>query len=195
MARPSVRGKLVEAGLDSLHAQGFNGCSIQDIVDAAKVPKGSFFNHFKSKELLALEALQRYGQTSRMDLLFDASRPPLARLRDHFEYLAQSYAKWGFERGCLIGNFSSEMAASHPQMREALKGMFEAWCAVVAGLVREAQANGQVDPSRDAAALAHFLVNAWQGVVIRLKLVRDHAPVDEFFAICFDIVLAPAPGR
>ncbi len=195
MARPSVRGKLIEAGLDSLHAQGFNGCSIQNIVDAAKVPKGSFFNHFKSKELLALEAVQRYGQSSRMDILFDAAQPPLARLRNHFEYLAETYANRGYERGCLLGNFSSEMASSHPQMRETLKGIFDAWCAVVTSIIREAQTAGDVDPSRDAGTLSDFVVNAWQGVVMRLKLVRERGPVDEFFTVCFGLVLAPAAAK
>ena len=38
------------------HTRGFNGCSVQDIVDAAGVPKGSFYNHFDSKEALGVEA-------------------------------------------------------------------------------------------------------------------------------------------
>jgi TetR/AcrR family transcriptional regulator, transcriptional repressor for nem operon len=139
MPRPSVRGKLVEGALESLHSQGFNGCSIQDITDAAGVPKGSFFNHFKSKELLALEVLGRYREGSRVDLLFDKDKPPLERLRRHFEFLADRYDGWEFKRGCLMGNFGTEMADSHPQMRGALEEAFAAWSAAVASVLREAQ--------------------------------------------------------
>ncbi len=125
MPRPSVRGKLLDTAVETLHAKGFNGCSVQDITDAAGVPKGSFFNHFQTKEALALEVLGRYGESSRMDILFDQSQKPFDRLRQHFSFLADSYEKWDFERGCLIGNFAAEMASSHPEMREALQKVFE----------------------------------------------------------------------
>src|ERR1700730_17445070 len=127
MPRPSVREKLIEAGLETLHSAGFNGCSVQDITEAAGVPKGSFFNHFKTKEGLALEALSRYGQRSRLEILFDKSKPALERLREHFEYLVREYEKHQFERGCLLGNLAAEMATSHPQVRAALEQMLDYW--------------------------------------------------------------------
>src|ERR1700733_8104464 len=118
MPRPSVRGKLVKAGLETLHASGFNGCSIQDITEAAGVPKGSFFNHFENKEALAIDALRRYLEGSRGDLLFDSSKPPLERLKGHFSYLAGKFEGCNFERGCLLGNFATEMTQGYPRMRE-----------------------------------------------------------------------------
>lgn len=196
MPRPSTRGKLIDAGLAVLHAQGFHGCSIQDIVDAAGVPKGSFFNHFKSKELLALEALQAYGATSRMEMLADPAQAPLERLRGHFEFLARGYEHHRFERGCLIGNLATEVAHSHGPLREALRSAFDYWCDAVAGCVREAQQRGEVAPEHDAQQLARFLVNAWQGAVMRAKVVRGRAPIDEFFAVSFGLLLAaPEPAR
>ena len=189
MPRPSVRGKLAEAGLETLHARGFNGCSVQDITEAAGVPKGSFFNHFKSKELLALEVLGPYGESSRVDMLFDQNKRPLDRLKDHFEFLAETYQSFDFERGCLLGNFASEMATSHPQMREALQKIFEQWSNAVATVLREAQAVGEIDPRLDAAQLGHFLVNAWEGAVVRMKVEKTRAPADQFFDVAFRFLL------
>jgi TetR/AcrR family transcriptional repressor of nem operon len=189
MPRPSVRGKLLEAGIETLHERGFNGCSIQDITEAAGVPKGSFFNHFKSKELLALEVLGPYGQRSRIDMLFDESKRPLDRLRGHFEYLIDVYQKFNFERGCLLGNFAAEMAASHPQMREALQKIFEQWSGAVAAVLRDAQAAGEIDPRLDAGRLGHFLVNAWEGAVVRMKLERTRNAADQFFEVAFHHLL------
>jgi TetR/AcrR family transcriptional regulator, transcriptional repressor for nem operon len=64
---------------------------LQDITEAAGVPKGSFDNHFESKEALAAEALAYYwagvaGRT--LDLLDDPVRPPSVRLRHYFENAA-----------------------------------------------------------------------------------------------------------
>jgi len=189
MPRPSVRGKLLLAGLDTLHSKGFNGCSIQDITEAAGVPKGSFFNHFKSKELLVLDVLVPYGESNRIDMLFDQTKPPLERLRHHFNFLAESYARFDFERGCLLGNLGAEIATSHPPVREALREILQAWAGIVAGVLREAQEAGEIRPDLNVEELGNFLVNAWEGVVLRLKIVKNRAPVDEFLDVCFGILL------
>src|SRR5204862_8188502 len=60
--RSSVREELLSAGLETLHRRGFNATSVQDITDAAGAPKGSFYNHFESKEALAAEAVRRYRE-------------------------------------------------------------------------------------------------------------------------------------
>jgi len=73
MARPSLREKLACSAVDTLHTFGFKGCSIQDITEAAGVPKGSFFNHFENKEDLAIDALRRYLEGARSEMLFDKS--------------------------------------------------------------------------------------------------------------------------
>ncbi|KAA0689141.1 TetR family transcriptional regulator [Neorhizobium sp. P12A] len=189
MPRPSVRGKLVAAGLETFHAKGFNGSSIQDITEAAGVPKGSFFNHFKSKEALALEVLEPYGQSSRIDMLFDKTKTPLDRLKTHFEFLADGYAAWEFERGCLLGNFGTEMSADYPLMRQALDRIYGLWSSSVAAVLREAQAEGTVSTALDADELGRFLVTAWEGVAMQLKVTRTRKPVDEFFKIAFRVLL------
>ena len=78
-----VRDKIVDAAASCFHDLGFNGCSIQDIVDKGGVPKGSFYNYFKTKEVLAVEVLALYAQGTRRDMLADSRTPPVARLRGH----------------------------------------------------------------------------------------------------------------
>jgi TetR/AcrR family transcriptional regulator, transcriptional repressor for nem operon len=189
MARPSLREKLASSAVDTLHASGFNGCSIQDITDAAGVPKGSFFNHFESKEALAIDALGRYLKNNRLDILLDTTNSPLERLKNHFTYLADKLERYDFQRGCLLGNFANEMADAYPKMREELRMAFEFWCKTVESVLREAQTAGDIDPRHDPGQLGRFLVNAWEGVILRLKITRDRGPIDEFFHICFKVLL------
>jgi TetR/AcrR family transcriptional repressor of nem operon len=98
MPRDSARERLVNAALDEFHRHGFNGCGVKDITQAAGVPKGSFYNHFESKEALALETLNRYGQSRRLEMLADSTQEPLARLRAHFEFLREELQASGFAR-------------------------------------------------------------------------------------------------
>jgi TetR/AcrR family transcriptional repressor of nem operon len=189
MARPSLREKLASSAVETLHANGFNGCSIQDITDAAGVPKGSFFNHFENKEDLAIDALRRYLEGSRADMLFEAGVPPLQRIRNHFTFLADRLIGCGFERGCMLGLFAAEMAHEYPRMREELRSVFETWCGAIEQVLREAQATGDIDPRHDPGQLARFVVNAWEGATIMLKIARDRAPMDDFLNVSFKVLL------
>src|ERR1700683_136380 len=111
MARHNVREKIIDAGLKVLIEKGFNGAGVQDITVAAGVPKGSFYNHFESKEALGAEIVDLCARNNpRRTALADTSLLPLPRLRAHFERLNESFASESFGRGCLLGNFSAELA-------------------------------------------------------------------------------------
>ena len=88
MARLSVREKIVGAAAERFHVLGYKACGVQEIVDAAGVPKGSFYNYFKAKELLARETLENYWAGAGLEILADKSIAPLERLRRHFQHIA-----------------------------------------------------------------------------------------------------------
>ena len=189
MAGSNVRDKLIVVALELFHTRGYNGCGVSDITDAAGVPKGSFYNHFKSKELLALAVLDRYQSLLGLEALKDRSKPPVPRLRSLFEGYMTFQVKWEFSRGCLLGNFGAELSSQSPVIRKALKKIFERWCDAVGQVVQEAKERGDIDKHRDALETAKFLYNAWQGAVINSKVTRSQAPFENFFAVIFDSVM------
>lgn len=189
MPRPSVREKIVEAALDRFQDQGFNGCGVQDITDAACVPKGSFYNHFKSKEALAIEVLERYGEGNRFDLLEDETRKPLERLRAHFDFLADRFDNWHFARGCLLANFSVETADTSPAMRAAMAAAFVRWNGRVADVLRKARDAGEIAADSDVETLARFLVQSWEGAVTAAKVMKTRRPLEDFFGFAFGTLL------
>src|SRR5215475_5768724 len=99
MARESLRQNLVEAATTVFHKSGFNGCTVEDITNAAGAPKGSFYNHFKSKEQLLLASMEHYSQAGHIEILADEAMPPVKRLKKYFERLATDFADSSYERG------------------------------------------------------------------------------------------------
>ncbi|MET3521830.1 TetR/AcrR family transcriptional regulator [Mesorhizobium abyssinicae] len=187
MPRPSVKEKLIDAGLRTLHKRGFNGCAVQDITEAAGVPKGSFYNHFPSKEVLGLEALERYwqGSASRRAILGDETLSPVERLRRHFNSLSEAVSRYDFEKGCLIGNFSAELPDQSPPIRDGLAVIYAGWTCAIEICVREAQQTGQLRTGADPAAVAAFLVNAWEGAVLRAKVDKHGEALEQFDEVVF----------
>ena len=190
MPRPNTKEQLIVAGLNALLEKGFNGVGVQEITEQAGVPKGSFYNHFESKEALGAEIVERYGLNStRRAILLDKTVPPLQRLRTHFETLNASFIKSKFERGCLLGNFSAELANQSPVIRESLVTLFERWTKDLEVAIADAQSEGTVSSDRDAGDIAAFLLDAYEGTLLRARVQRDRAPFDRFMKLAFDRIL------
>jgi TetR/AcrR family transcriptional repressor of nem operon len=190
MPRPNTKEQLIVAGLNALLEKGFNGVGVQEITEQAGVPKGSFYNHFESKEALGAEIVERYGLNStRRAVLRDKTVPPLQRLRTHFEMLNATFTKSKFERGCLLGNFSAELANQSPVIRESLLTLFERWTKDLEVAIADAQSEGAVSSDRDAGDIAAFLLDAYEGTLLRARVQRDPAPFDRFMKFAFEQIL------
>ena len=180
----------MEGGSHAIYEKGFHATSVNDIAAAAGVPKGSVYNHFASKEALALEGLRRYGASYDLEALRSGDGPPLPRLRAHMTGVIDRTVARGVELGCLIGNLSVEMAPHKGPLADEDEQMLDAWSAAVAQVLREAQAAGDLDPDLDAETAGAFLIDAYEGAVARAKLRRDRAPLDAFMTMTFDRLLS-----
>jgi len=189
MGRASKREEVAQAAFRQFHARGFNATGISDITTAAGVPKGSFYNHFASKDESALEALRRYGESLRFEMLTAPGRPPLERLRAHFAFLGRDTVENGFVRGCLVGNFGAEVADHNEQIRDAVKDGFDQWAARIRQVLAEAQDAGDLNDALDPDATALFILSAWEGALIAARADKSAAPVDAFFRTVFDVLL------
>jgi TetR/AcrR family transcriptional repressor of nem operon len=191
MPRPSLKEQIVVAALETLHRKGFNATSVQDITDAADAPKGSFYNHFGSKEDLAVEALDRYWQRilGSLKLLSEEKVPPLPRLRAYFSRLSRIASDSDYSSGCFVGNMSVEMSNQSRMVRERLALILAAWTRAITSCVQEAQADGSVRRDADAKIIAEFLLNSWEGAVLRSKVDKDAVALETFEKVTFDLLL------
>jgi TetR/AcrR family transcriptional repressor of nem operon len=191
MPKPNVRDRLLAASLATLHGKGFNATSVQDITDAAGVPKGSFYNHFASKEILGAEVLALYSDNNRAGFapLGDLSIAPLERLRRHFETMIVLASGDGRFPGCILGNFANELSTQSPMIREKVAASLQRWSDAVATAIADAQHGGDIADDMPAAMLATFVVNAWQGSLVRAKAEQDRAPLDLFLTTVFKKIL------
>ena len=178
-----VRERLLEAGMQSFHRHGFNGCGVQEITDLAGVPKGSFYNHFESKEALGAAVLDYYwDQKSAVTLsvLVDTRLSPLERLRSYFDSQAQTMATRDYTCGCLMANLASELSDQSPLITERLSAIFTRWTGAIAACIREAQGVGEVRGDVGADALAAFLLHGWEGAMMRARIEKDGRPLAQF---------------
>lgn len=190
MGRPSVRPLIVDAGLRVFLRGGFTASSVQDITEEAGVPKGSFYNHFDSKEALGAEIVDLYAEGGDLRAaLKDKSRPPLERLQAHFAGLTEMYRAAEFTRGCLLGNFSAEVSESSPEIRERLAVLFERWTHELEEAIAEAQEREEIPAQTAAADLAAFLLDAYEGAILRSRVEKSSRAFERFETLAFGKIL------
>lgn len=188
LTKKGVREKIVQAASRRFHEYGYNATGIQDIVDVAGCPKGSFYAHFKSKEALGLEVLAADAEVTQGTLILSGDEPPLDRLRGHFQTLASDYYRLKYRSGCLIGDFASELS-SNPKFRQATLHHMTMWSSSIAEVLTEAQKRGDVGKDRDAASVGRYLLDSFLGSALRVRLSKSQEPFQEFLKVGFGIVL------
>jgi TetR/AcrR family transcriptional regulator, transcriptional repressor for nem operon len=190
MTKPNTREQIVKAGLQCLLERGYNGVAVQDITSAAGVPKGSFYNHFDSKEALGAEIVERYGAGStRREILADTAIAPLDRLRRHFERLNAIFTDAKFQRGCILGNFSAELSGQSDLIRASLGDLYGRWTTDLESAIGDAQQRGDVANKIPAADIAAFLLDAYEGALLRARVERTSRPFERFMQLAFGQIL------
>ena len=100
--KTDTKTRILKAGARIVHTKGYLGTGIQEIAEAAKIPKGSFYFYFKSKEEFGLALIDYYRELieARMDdYVRDSSFPPVQRIRRFFESLVESFVRNAFKGG------------------------------------------------------------------------------------------------
>jgi TetR/AcrR family transcriptional repressor of nem operon len=183
-----TREKLIQSGMQTIHASGYGGTSIQSIVEMADVPKGSFYNFFPSKEAFAAEVIDAYsnrGQERLRSFLLNQDAAPRARLEAYFDERIEAFRAAQYVRGCLMGNFSAEAADQSALIRDGLTKHFGAWCDLLEACIVEAQKQGEISDQFPASLLAKFLLNSWEGALLRMRAEKSDTSLLDFKEIVF----------
>jgi len=167
---------------------GYHACSVQDITQAAGVPKGSFYNHFKSKEALAAEIVAEYGRgTTDRGILADSKVPALTRLKKHFAALNEYFASCN--DGCLVGKFMAQVSDETPQLRDGLVSVLNLWGEQISSTIADGQRQGTIRKDLKADQLAAFLIDAYEGAILRTRVEKSPRALKEFVKVVFSSIV------
>ncbi|MBB2929007.1 TetR/AcrR family transcriptional regulator [Paraburkholderia silvatlantica] len=194
MARPSLREKIVDSGVRTLHERGFASAGVREITAEAGVPQGCFTNHFRSKEAFGIAVLDRYHERTQAimdETLRDQRLPPVARLRAYFDTIMEWLDAAGWRYGCLVGNLSLEMPEHSELLREHLVQVCRSLTASFAEAIRAGQTSGEIRSDLDADDAATFLLASWEGAMMRMKVDRSPLPLEQFKRVIFTMLLIP----
>lgn len=178
----NTREKLLDAAVGLMIDRGYEATGVEDICKSAKVTKGSFFHYFDSKEALGKAAVERFH--SIMKGKFGASpklrkEDPLDRVLAWTDVAAELTKDPLAQRGCLIGTFAQEMAATNETLRRACESCFDEGVAWMKGELDAAVAKHKPKEKFDTRTVADHMLVTLQGALILAKARKDPRAVAE----------------
>jgi TetR/AcrR family transcriptional regulator, transcriptional repressor for nem operon len=197
MPKESTRLSLLGHGARLVHEQGFNNTGIQEILNAADVPKGSFYFYFRNKEDFGLQLIDFYMDYIRSLIeseLLNSDLPPLPRLKQFFDDFQLSFERGQCKLGCPIGNLATELGDTNEAFREKLDDALNVLRDAVEVCLREAQELGELPVEMDIHKQAGFIINSWQGALIAMKAAKSIEPLEIFDSIIFERILVKSSG-
>lgn len=160
---------LVEAAGELFQDLGYANVSIRSIVAKAGVPKGTFYNHFSSKEALASLLVNQQLEALFTTIPLVCDRTFTAKLRLHFQVINTPAQTQRISPMRLLVTLAAEAPGLPPPIRRQIAVGFETWSNRLSDLIFQAQEHSHIRQGLDAHHLADLLINASQGAMIRSK--------------------------
>jgi len=175
-----TREKILEAARYLFNTKGFGATSINDLVDASGLQKGSIYFHFPGKDAIGLTVLEE-ASNSFMAFLADSLRgdSPALCLENFLRNVMEKHLATGFVGGCIFGNTALEMGDSDKKYAEIIDQVFDQWIYMIEKLVVAAQKKGEIRDDIAGNALARNIVAVIEGGIMMSRVKKDEVPLRE----------------
>ena len=178
---PDTRQHILDTGSRIIAGKGFSCVGLNEILQAAEVPKGSFYHYFKSKELFGQAMLEGFFEEylGRIDaLLATPGMSARERLLCYWQQWVETQCEGCDDQKCLVVKLSAEVA----DLSEAMRLTLRDGTGRVIDRLADCVAAGVADeslPALDPNDTARTLYQLWLGASLLAKLHRDASPLEQ----------------
>jgi len=181
-----VRANILAVGQRIMSGKGFSAVGLNEILTEAKVPKGSFYHYFNSKDAFGEALLANYFEDYLADLDSVMGQPGLSmaqRLLDYFDMWRANQSFLDCQGKCLAVKLAAEVA----DLSEAMRAVLNQGTAAIIGRLSAALEHGAEEGSLtiddNARQVAESLYQLWLGASVMVKIVRGTGPFDSAMAM------------
>lgn len=176
-----TRQQIVEEAARLFNTHGFAGTSVNEVLDATGIAKGALYNHFPSKEALALEAFDHAVAPIRalVERTLGGGEPPEVRILAMLEAVRQVARHRDLPGGCPLTNTAAEADDAFPELRAKAIALVQDWRAGLAAVLAAVAGSGRYLLPAPPHELAGVMISMLQGAGLIAQLLGDTKAVDD----------------
>ncbi len=166
-----TRNRIIAKAAPLFNRKGFEGCSMQDIVEAVGLEKGSLYGHFPTKEALAVAAFEyAWNETAAARLArMDDVPNAIEKLRIH---IANVVALPSFPGGCPLVNTVTDNDDGNPALKKAARNAMKGWQLCLQDVVKRGQDRKEIRPEVVPEDVAGLMISLFEGAGALNRLDR-----------------------
>jgi TetR/AcrR family transcriptional regulator, transcriptional repressor for nem operon len=168
-APEQTRRKILFAAFQEFHKNGFQGGSLNHIIESANTTKGALFHHFAGKDQLGYAVLEEIIEPHLREQWFDPfakSEDPIADLKRTVQQCTAKCRQSGvLEKGCPLNNLAQEMSPLDEDFRQRIEKIYAAWRDCLERAFARGIKAGTVRKDVSPRNVAAFIVAAQTGII------------------------------
>ena len=176
-----IRQHILDTAKPIILGKGFSAVGLNELLNAAEVPKGSFYHYFKSKEYFGEALLDSYFEAylMRLEILLSAEGMNGAeRLMSYWQRWLETQCGDDAETKCMVVKLGGEVSDLSEPMRLALQRGTNHIISRLADGIEEGIADGSLPNDLVAADTALVLYNQWLGATVLTKIWHDKSALE-----------------
>lgn len=170
--------------------KGYNGTSMQDLVDGLGISRSSLYDTYGDKHTLFIKALESYKtvNSNKVCGIVSQGKPAKETIGQLLQFIVDELLDDCTQRGCFLVNAEVEVAPHDTEVSKMIcqndQGTEDAFYHVI----KTAQESGEIANQKDARALARFIFNTVKGIQVTAKSTTDRAIFDDIIKTTLSIL-------
>jgi TetR/AcrR family transcriptional repressor of nem operon len=170
--------------------KGYNGTSMQDLVDGLGISRSSLYDTYGDKHTLFMKALESYKASASNTMCNIISNAVSAKkaIRRLLELTTLELVGDNLHKGCFMTNAAVEVAPHDAEVNDMICQNDQLIEDAFYKAIKKGQESGEINHKKDARALARFIFNAVQGIRVSAKLTSDKAVFDDIVELTMSVL-------
>jgi TetR/AcrR family transcriptional repressor of nem operon len=167
--------EILQKAIKLFWQKGYNGTSMQDLIDGLGIGRSSIYHAFGDKHTLYLKALERYQQDGTQRLVDTINAGPTIQdaIRNLLKTNNSDRALCGIPEGCFKVNAGVEVAVDDEEILKLLREDDVIIEKALYTAIKQQQDSGKLSAAKDPRALARFVCNTMAGIRAYAKTKKD----------------------
>jgi TetR/AcrR family transcriptional repressor of nem operon len=170
--------------------KGYNGTSMQDLVDGLGISRSSLYDTYGDKHQLYIKALEAYREQygSQLCTLTGQAGSAKSAIRALLELVVNDLLNDEQRKGCFMVNAGVEMATHDKQVDDLIGQTEQQLESAFIKVITNGQAKGEIAKNKDPQALARFLNNTVKGMQVSVKSTTNREFFDDIIEMALTVL-------
>ncbi|SDQ00819.1 transcriptional regulator, TetR family [Mucilaginibacter sp. OK268] len=177
--------EVLNKAVDLFWLKGYNGTSMQDLVDGLGISRSSLYDTYGDKHTLFIKALECYQCTAsaKISQIAGSDLPAKEIIKQILEFIADELLGDYSRKGCFMVNAEVEVAPHDEVVKQMICRNDQQVEDIFYRVIKKGQENGEISKAQDTRAIARSISNTVKGMQVTAKSTTEKAVFDDIIRL------------